>query len=263
MKVITRASELAEFYGSAFVPTMGALHEGHASLIKQAQKTGLPVVVSIFVNPKQFGPNEDLARYPRTLDADLQLCQELKVAAVFTPEVSEIYPEGEKVEEISPGELGSVLEGAARPSHFQGVLTVVNRLFELVKPKVAIFGKKDRQQLILIKQMVADRKLGIEIIEGETVRDPDGLAMSSRNRFLSPQAREKALQLSRALSAGVETGSNEAANALLHGIDVDYCLITDPALQPVGKGYVGPAIILGAIKVDGVRLIDNMDLVMR
>ena len=260
MKVLTTAEELADFYGCAFVPTMGALHQGHASLIEAARATGLPVVVSIFVNPKQFGVNEDLDRYPRTLDADVALCESLGVSAVFAPSVEVIYPGA--VPEISPGQLGSVLEGAARPTHFQGVLTVVNRLFDLVKPKVAVFGKKDRQQLILIKKMVSDLGLAVEILEGETVRDSDGLAMSSRNRFLTAEDRQRALALPRALAAVAETSLADAAK-YLDGLDVDYFVATDLELNPVPSGYRGPAIVLGAIRVGGVRLIDNMDVVLR
>lgn len=262
MKVVSQATDLGRFHGSAFVPTMGALHEGHASLIRSAKDSGLDVVVSIFVNPKQFAPNEDLSRYPRTLDSDLELCSALGVAAVFTPEVDEIYPPDQLIEEISPGPLGSELEGASRPTHFQGVLTVVNRLFSLVRPKIAVFGKKDRQQLVLIQQMVRERDLGIEILEGPTVRDDDGLALSSRNRYLDSDARSRALALPRALEAVVETGSLEAARTELQGSDVDYLQLRDPLLRPITEDYSGSAVVLGAIRVDGVRLIDNMDLVL-
>lgn len=262
MKVITEARNLSQFHGCAFVPTMGALHEGHASLIRTAKETGLEVVVSIFVNPKQFAANEDLSRYPRTLDADLVMCESLGVSAVFTPTIDEIYPESEVVEEISPGPLGSILEGAARPTHFQGVLTVVHRLFSLVRPKVAIFGKKDRQQLVLIQQMVRELKLGIEIIEGPTVRDADGLALSSRNRYLDASSRSRALALPKALKAVAESGSLEAGYRELEGSDIDYLELRDALLQPLDESYRGAAVVLGAIRVDGVRLIDNVDLVI-
>lgn len=260
MNVITSAAELNPYYGSAFVPTMGALHEGHASLIRAASETGLPVVVSIFVNPKQFAAHEDLDRYPRTLEADLAICSKFGVDAVFAPSVDEIYPPGQQIEEISPGPLGSVLEGAVRPTHFQGVLTVVNRLFDLVKPKVAVFGKKDRQQLILIQKMVRERGLAIDIVEGPTIRNSDGLALSSRNRFLQGEDRLRALALPRALAAA-SNGIDEA-RLLLAGVEVDYFVATDENLQPVPADFHGHAIVLGAIRVGGVRLIDNMDVVL-
>lgn len=268
MKVLTKGDELREFYGSALVPTMGALHEGHASLMRAAAATGHPVLVSIFVNPKQFAAGEDLDRYPRTLEADLELCRSLGVSAVFAPDANEIYPPGQKIKEISPGDLGSELEGAVRPTHFQGVLTVVHRLFQLAKPSVAVFGKKDRQQLVLIKSMVDQLRMSIQIIEGQTVRDSDGLALSSRNRFLAAEERRYALRLPRALSAGVAQADRgvihvlAAAHQELMGLDVDYCEVRDRDLDLVDDDFQGPAILLGAIRVGGVRLIDNMDLVI-
>src|SRR5690606_14879376 len=174
----------------AFVPTMGALHEGHAALMRAARTaTGGPVVVSIFVNPMQFAPTEDLDRYPRTLDADLDICAAEGVDVVFAPGVDEVYPGGFSHDDIhdgvtvSPGSLAMRLEGASRPTHFAGVLTVVAKLLGLVRPDVAVFGQKDYQQLILIRRMVADLCLGIEVIGADTVREVDGLAMSSRNRY--------------------------------------------------------------------------------
>lgn len=269
MKIIKTATELSSHYGSAFVPTMGALHAGHASLIKIAMTTARPVVVSIFVNPTQFAANEDLAKYPRTLEADLDMCLALGVSAVFVPDVDEIYPPLAHLQEIEPGPLGHVLEGQIRPTHFKGVLTVVNRLFDLVKPQLAVFGKKDRQQLVLIKKMVRELAIPIEILEGETARDTDGLALSSRNRYLSAHARREALRLPQALISGVRIAEEGASlddikKKVLEQLgEADYLEITDSALNPIDPSYRGSAIILGAIRVEGVRLIDNMDLVLR
>ncbi|MEQ6902266.1 pantoate--beta-alanine ligase [Nocardioides sp. YIM 152588] len=207
----TRA-ELAAFLAAArergpvgFVPTMGALHEGHASLMREARdRVGAgPVVVSIFVNPLQFGAGEDLDRYPRTLEADLEVCGREGVDVVFAPAVAEVYPSWPEQPQVTvdPGPLGDVLEGRTRPGHFAGVLTVVAKLFGLVRPDMAVFGQKDYQQLALIRQMTADLCLGVEVVGAETCREVDGLAMSSRNRYLSPAEREHALALSGALRA--------------------------------------------------------------
>ena len=195
--------ELADLLGEAragggrivFVPTMGALHEGHASLMARARdEVGDDgrVVVSIFVNPLQFGIGEDLERYPRSLDADLDLCEREAVDVVFAPDTEEVYPDGETRVTVSPGPLGDVLEGQVRPGHFRGVLTVVAKLFGLVQPDVAVFGEKDYQQLVLIRRMVADLCLPVEVVGAETQREDDGLALSSRNRFLDPEQRRGA-----------------------------------------------------------------------
>lgn len=251
----------------AVVLTMGALHDGHASLIRVAQHSGLPVVLTIFVNPTQFGPNEDLDRYPRTEAADINLAEALGVECVWLPQVADIYPSAQPVASIEPGRLGSVLEGAVRPGHFAGVLTVVNRFLDVIRPSIAVFGKKDRQQLILIESMVSQRGLEVEIVAAETVREPDGLAMSSRNRYLSPADRVKAASLSRALAAVAKVGADgdavaarEAGLNLLHDIDVDYLVITDPHLEEVTSTYRGPAIALVAGRIGTTRLIDNIDL---
>lgn len=250
------------------VLTMGALHQGHASLVRLAQESGLPVVLTVFVNPTQFAAGEDLDRYPRTEAADLALAESLGVDCVWLPQIAEIYPESQPVEVIEPGPSGEVLEGAARPGHFTGVLTVVNRFFELITPSMAVFGKKDRQQLILIERMVRARKLAITILSGETMRESDGLAMSSRNRYLNDRDRLRATALSRALSAAVEAGAGvrearAAAEAELADLDVDYLAITDEDLVPVPEEYAGAAIILAAIRLGETRLIDNMDLVVQ
>src|SRR4051812_46787101 len=186
-----------------FVPTMGALHEGHASLLRLAgQRVGDgPVVASVFVNPLQFGPAEDLDRYPRTLDADLELCEREGVAVVFAPAVAEVYPgwPAQPQVTVEPGPLATVLEGRTRPGHFRGVLTVVAKLLGLVRPDLAVFGQKDYQQLALIRRMVEDLCLGVEVLGAETVREPDGLALSSRNRYLDEEQRHEAAVLCRAL----------------------------------------------------------------
>ncbi|MGW3290983.1 pantoate--beta-alanine ligase [Streptomyces sp. NPDC001002] len=189
----------------AVVMTMGALHEGHATLIRTAREIAGPdgeVVVTVFVNPLQFGQGEDLDRYPRTLDADLKLAELSGADAVFAPSVDEVYPGGQPQVRITAGPMGERLEGASRPGHFDGVLTVVAKLLHLTRPDVALFGQKDAQQLAVIRRMVRDLNFGIEIVGVPTVREDDGLALSSRNRFLSPEERRTALALSRALFAG-------------------------------------------------------------
>ncbi|KUN78789.1 pantoate--beta-alanine ligase [Streptomyces griseoruber] len=189
----------------AVVMTMGALHEGHATLIRTARRLAGPdgeVVVTVFVNPLQFGRGEDLDRYPRTLDADLKIAEEAGADAVFAPAVDEVYPGGEPQVRISAGPMGERLEGASRPGHFDGVLTVVAKLLHLTRPDVALYGQKDAQQLALIRRMVRDLNFGIEIVGVPTVREDDGLALSSRNRYLSAPERRTALALSAALFAG-------------------------------------------------------------
>jgi pantoate--beta-alanine ligase len=256
------------------VPTMGALHDGHVSLMRRARAEVGPegaVVASIFVNPTQFGPGEDLDRYPRTLDTDLEACAAAGVDVVFTPSVEEVYPGGLGAAEggvtVDPGPQAGVLEGASRPGHFQGVLTVVAKLFGLVRPDVAVFGEKDYQQLALIRRMAADLCLGVEVVGAETVREPDGLAMSSRNRYLDTDARHEAVVLSTALFAARVAARRGALAALntaraelrkSHGVDLDYLEITAPDLGPASES--GPARMLIAARVGGTRLIDNIAL---
>ena len=263
-----------------FVPTMGALHEGHASLLRVARERVVdgPVVASIFVNPLQFGPTEDLDRYPRTLDADLKICEREGVDIVFAPAVGEVYPgwPAQPQVTVEPGPLATVLEGRTRPGHFRGVLTVVAKLFGLVRPDVAVFGQKDYQQLVLIRRMVEDLCLagsrgGVEIIGGETQREPDGLALSSRNRYLDTEHRLEAVALSRALRAaqvdaqrGVEAalGAARAQLRATHVVDLDYLVVTTPDLGELPPD-VPPgteARILVAAKVGSTRLIDNLPL---
>jgi pantoate--beta-alanine ligase len=249
------------------VPTMGALHAGHVELIKHARRVpGVPVVaVSIFVNPLQFGAGEDLSRYPRTFDADLDACREHGVELVFAPTVEGMYGVGEQQITVQPGPLGEQLEGACRPGHFAGVLTVVAKLFGIVRPQVAFFGEKDYQQLVLLRRMARELNLGVDVVGVPTVREPDGLALSSRNVYLSAEQRAAAVALSAALRAGQRAGAHggpaalAAARELLAGepgVDPDYLELRDPDLGPAPEQ--GPARLLTAAKVGTTRLIDNM-----
>lgn len=256
------------------VPTMGALHDGHAALMDAAREAvgDGPVVASIFVNPLQFGQGEDLDRYPRTLEADLEVCAAHGVDIVFAPAVDEVYPGSsdvvvEPAVTPDPGPLAGVLEGATRPGHFRGVLVVVAKLFGLVRPDAAVFGQKDYQQLTLVRRMVDDLCMGIDVIGAETVREPDGLALSSRNRYLDPCQREQAVALSRTLlrardnAAGGADAALAAARAELRtadGVDLDYLEITATDLGPAPAR--GEARILIAARVGETRLIDNMPI---
>jgi pantoate--beta-alanine ligase len=255
-----------------FVPTMGALHDGHASLMDTARAhVDGPVVVSVFVNPTQFGEGEDLERYPRTLDADLDVCADRGVDVVFAPPVDEVYPgglPGPHSVSVDPGGLADVLEGEVRPGHFRGVLTVVARLLGLVRPDVAVFGQKDYQQLALIRRMVDDLCLGIDIVGAATVREPDGLAMSSRNRYLDAGQRQAATALSRALDAareraayGVAAARSAAMDVLAGepGIELDYLALTGTDLGEPPE--TGEGRILVAARVGTTRLIDNTHIV--
>jgi pantoate--beta-alanine ligase len=261
------AARRAALPGSlALVPTMGALHGGHAELIRHAATLADAVAVSIFVNPLQFGPTEDLDRYPRTPERDLDLLARLGVGLVFAPSAAEMYPDGRPVVTVDPGPLGALLEGASRPGHFAGVLTVVTKLLGLVRPDLAVFGEKDYQQLALIRRTVADLELGVRIVGAPTVRDPDGLALSSRNGYLTPEQRQQARALSRALRAGAEEGPSgagavlKAATEELRGIDVDYLALRGVDLGPAPAD--GPARLLVAARVGTTRLIDNVPLTL-
>lgn len=268
---------------TAVVMTMGALHDGHASLIRAARASTGPeglVIVTVFVNPLQFGANEDLARYPRTLDADLIVCQEAGADIVFAPAVEDVYPGGEPQVRVSAGPMGSVLEGAVRPGHFDGMLTVVAKLLNLTTPdfagpRRAFFGEKDAQQLALIRRMVADLNFGVEIVGVPTVREPDGLALSSRNRYLGAADRVTALALSRALRAAeaTATGASEAraaaaavlaeAASATPPLELDYLALVDPAtFTEVPANHTGPAVLAVAARVGTTRLIDNVPLVI-
>ncbi|GAA1802942.1 pantoate--beta-alanine ligase [Planosporangium flavigriseum] len=245
------------------VMTMGALHEGHARLLRTAREQADHVVMTLFVNPLQFGPNEDFDRYPRTFDRDLEIAAAEGVDVVFTPTPAEMYPNGEPAVRVNPGPVGELLEGASRPGFFHGVLTVVCKLLHLTRADIAYFGEKDYQQLTLIRTMVRDLDLGVEICGVPTVREPGGLALSSRNRYLSPAERETALALSRALRAGAVAAENgedalAAARKELEQtavLDVDYVVLTDPELGPPPEH--GPARLLIAARVGTTRLIDN------
>ncbi len=253
--------------GVALVPTMGALHGGHRSLLALAGTLAPSVVASIFVNPMQFGPGEDLGRYPRTFDADLAACADEGVAVVFTPGPDVVFPDGEPLVRVDPGPVGSTLEGAVRPGHFAGVLTVVLKLFGLVRPDVAVFGEKDAQQLFLIRRMVRDLDVPVRVVGAPTVREDDGLALSSRNRYLDATARAAGLGLSRALRAGAAAAGAgpqavvDAATDVLAAepaLTVDYCALVDPStFGDVRHGHRGPATLVVAARVGGTRLIDN------
>lgn len=279
---------LAERRGDVvLVPTMGALHEGHASLVRLARERagdGGVVVVSIFVNPTQFGEGEDLDRYPRTFDADLEVCGRQGADVVFAPSVEEVYPGGVSAGgpvTVDPGPLAEILEGASRPGHFRGVLTVVAKLFGLVRPDVAIFGEKDYQQLTLIRRMVDDLCLSgsngaLEIIGAPTHREDDGLARSSRNRYLDDEERHRAAALSRVLyaaraeasyglAAALAAGRAELLDAL--GVDLEYFEIRSPELEELTDspdqlppGTEARALI--AARVGTTRLIDNLALTL-
>jgi pantoate--beta-alanine ligase len=249
----------------ALVPTMGALHEGHRSLLRAARERAGSVVVSVFVNPTQFGPGEDFDRYPRTWDADLAALVEEGTDLVFHPAVDEIYPSEAAGITVEPGPLGSLLEGAVRPGHFAGVLTVVAKLFGLVRPDLAFFGEKDYQQLTLIRAMARELALGVEVVGVSTVREADGLALSSRNRYLDPAQRAAAVVLSRALRAGADAGSRGGDAALAAAraelarepsLAVDYLALTDPDLG--SPPAAGPARLLVAARAGATRLIDNV-----
>jgi pantoate--beta-alanine ligase len=245
----------------AVVMTMGALHDGHASLLRAARKEADHVLMTLFVNPLQFGPNEDFDRYPRSFDRDLEIAAGEGVDCVFAPSHTEMYPDGEPAVRIDPGPLGGILEGASRPGFFHGVLTVVIKLLHLTRPDRAYFGEKDYQQLTVIRAMVRDLDLGVEINGVPTVREPDGLALSSRNRYLSAAERQRALTLSRALRAGA-AAAREGHDALavareeIDGVDLDYLVLTDPDLGPAPSH--GPARLLVAARVGTTRLIDNV-----
>ena len=260
------------------VPTMGALHDGHIALLRRAKELSQPngsVVVSVFVNPLQFGAGEDLDRYPRDLDADLEICEREGVALVFAPGDAQMYPR-EQLITVDPGPVGQVLEGASRPGFFTGVLTVVLKLFELVAPQIAVFGEKDAHQLALFRRMTADLCLPVGIAGVPTVRDPDGLAVASRNAYLSAAERATALALYRALTAGQQAAGSgpeavlAAAQRVLDeaaragpALVPDYLALVEPdTFTPVKPGFAGDALLLVAGRVGTARLIDNTPLTL-
>ncbi|MBN9605772.1 MAG: pantoate--beta-alanine ligase [Actinomycetales bacterium] len=254
----------------AFVPTMGALHEGHLTLVREALELAPTVVVSIFVNPTQFGRGEDLDRYPRDLEGDLAKLAAEGVEVVFAPSAEEMYPPGGAGTTVVGGPVAGMFEGRARPGHFTGVLTVVSKLLHIVQPKVAVFGRKDAQQLFLVGAMVRDLDLPVRIHGAPTARDADGLALSSRNRFLSPEQRLAARALPRALEAassaadgGVDAVVAAAQSVLMDEelLSLDYLAVVDPAtFLPVSDDHRGVAKTIVAAKVGDTRLIDNDDL---
>lgn len=278
------ASARAKLDGTTgVVMTMGALHEGHEALISAARKRADNVIVTIFVNPLQFGPNEDFDRYPRTFEADIAACERLGVDVVFAPSVADMYPHGEPQVRINPGPRGEILEGASRPGFFHGVLTVVMKLLQLTRPDFAFFGEKDYQQLAMITQMVADLDLPVTIVGVPTDREIDGLARSSRNRYLSTPGRQTALALWTALQAGadaaacgldsdgVESAVRESfastADGAAESLELDYAVLTGVDLGSA-PAY-GPARLLIAAWVGrgdgkpGTRLIDNLGVELR
>jgi pantoate--beta-alanine ligase len=251
----------------ALVPTMGALHAGHLALVERAKTLADTVVVSIFVNPLQFGPNEDLDRYPRTLADDLEKLEAVGVQYVFAPSVAEMYPAGPSETRVTAGRVGTLLEGRSRPGHFDGMLTVVAKLLGIVRPHAVLFGQKDAQQVFLVQRMVADLDIATEVAVVETVREADGLALSSRNRYLDERGRRAALSLSAALEAAESSGDRgidavlAAAQSVLMGegmVQLDYLSVVDPAtFLPVDDDYRGKARVLVAARVGDTRLIDN------
>ncbi|CAG7615345.1 pantoate--beta-alanine ligase [Actinacidiphila bryophytorum] len=268
-ELVHHAGDLAPC--GAVVMTMGALHEGHASLIREARRlagTGT-VTVTVFVNPLQFGANEDLDRYPRTLEADVEIAAREGADVVFAPDVDEVYPGGQPQVRVSAGPMGERFEGAARPGHFDGMLTVVAKLLHLTRPEAAVFGQKDAQQLALIRRMATDLNFPVRIAAAPTVREPDGLALSSRNRFLTAQDRVQALALSRALFAGRDKAADgpqavraaALAEAAATGLSPDYLALVDPAdFTEAAPDHTGPAVLAVAAKVGATRLIDNIPL---
>lgn len=271
-RLLTTAAEAREALAAAhgriaLVPTMGALHDGHRSLMALARQHADTVVASVFVNPLQFGPNEDFDRYPRDLDGDLALLDAAGVDFCFAPEVAEMYPSWPSTTIVSAGEAGRILEGEFRPTHFDGVLTVVTKLFCILEPDLAVFGEKDAQQLALIRRMARDLNVPVEIVAAPIVREPDGLARSSRNRYLAGDERRRALVLSRALAA-LDAAAHLGADAALAAgrevyasdpaTTVDYLALVDAStFAPVGSDFSGDALALTAARVGTTRLIDN------
>jgi len=275
-KLITAVAQLRETLAAVrregkrigLVPTMGALHEGHLSLVRAAKAECDCTVVSIYVNPTQFGPNEDFSKYPRTLEADLKLLAGCGADVVFAPTNDVVYPAGLSTW-VEVGAVAEPLEGQCRPGHFRGVATVVLKFFNMVQPDAAYFGQKDFQQAAVIRRMTADLNLPLVIRVCPTVREPDGLAMSSRNRYLSPAARQRALVLLRSLQTAlqlVQEGQRDASRIVARMREmietaedarIDYIALVDPdTLQPVGR-ITGRTLAVLAVKIENTRLIDN------
>ncbi len=253
----------------ALVPTMGALHAGHLSLMEVARKKAETVAVSIFVNPTQFGPREDFSRYPRPIESDLAKCEAAGVDWVFTPSETEMYPASSPAIVIDLPTLDNVLEGKHRPGHFRGVCQVVAKLFNIIQPSVACFGQKDFQQLRVLTSMVEALNWPIEMVACPTLRDPDGLAMSSRNQYLSPVERQKALSISRTLfnsqemvASGVKQASRLITkmqqDLLAQHLSIDYVAAVDPITLKTVEVMTGPTVLAIAVRVGATRLIDNV-----
>jgi pantoate--beta-alanine ligase len=274
MKVVETVAELKKLRKKlpgpvGFVPTMGYLHEGHLVLVRRARAENASVAVSIFVNPTQFGPKEDFKRYPRDPERDLDLLKKEGTDLVFMPPVEEIYPPGFD-KWVKVGKIAERLEGASRPGHFRGVATVVARLFELVRPDRAYFGQKDAQQLLVIRRTVADLKIGLEVVAVPTVREADGLAMSSRNTYLSPEERGQAAVLYRALTlaqrlynegerdANIIRGKMTALIQKQPLADIDYVSIADAETLGELEVVRPPALVSMAVRIGKTRLIDNV-----
>ena len=256
----------------AVVMTMGALHEGHAELIREARRAAEHVILTIFLNPLQFGPKEDLSRYPRTFDDDMRIATEAGVDIVFAPTPDVVYPDGDPGVRVSAGPLGDVLEGKSRPGHFDGMLTVVGKLLHLTGARRAFFGQKDAQQLLLIRRMVRDLDFAVDVVSVPTVRESDGLALSSRNTYLTESDREVALCLSRALTAGAGQAAYGPSAIRRAARDVvveeplalvDYLVLVHPStLQDVPEWYRGEALLAVAARVGTTRLIDNTPILV-
>ncbi len=279
MKVIKSVKELQIFIQTykrqnpkeviGLVPTMGALHKGHLSLIKASKTTCDLTIVSIFVNPTQFGVNEDFSKYPRKIEADLKICQSVEVDIVFMPEIEEMYPLKSCLQTTfnAPLSMASVLEGEARSGHFNGVLQIINKLFHLIQPHKAFFGKKDAQQLLIVQKMVEDLFFPIEIIPCEIVRSEEGLALSSRNVYLSLEGKRKALKISQSLKVAMQVimqGERESlkikneALRVLEGLEVEYFAIVNRELESILTIQKDSTLILVVAKVEEVRLLDNL-----
>ncbi|TLE16522.1 pantoate--beta-alanine ligase [Helicobacter apodemus] len=279
MKVIKSVKELQIFIQTykrqnpkeviGLVPTMGALHKGHLSLIKASKTTCDLTIVSIFVNPTQFGVNEDFSKYPRKIEADLKICQSVEVDIVFMPEIEEMYPLKSSLQTTfnAPLSMASVLEGEARSGHFNGVLQIINKLFHLIQPHKAFFGKKDAQQLLIVQKMVEDLFFPIEIIPCEIVRSEEGLALSSRNVYLSLEGKRKALKISQSLKVAMQVimqGERESlkikneALRVLEGLEVEYFAIVNRELESILTIQKDSTLILVVAKVEEVRLLDNL-----
>jgi pantoate--beta-alanine ligase len=255
-----------------FVPTMGALHQGHLSLMRRARRDGGLLAVSIFVNPTQFGPGEDFESYPRRPEEDAELCADEGVDVIFAPGVEEMYPAGRGLTFVEPGPISQKLEGMTRPAHFRGVCTVVAKLLNIALPDRAYFGQKDAQQAAVIRQMIADLSFGVEIVVCPTVREADGLAMSSRNAYLKPKERQAALSLPRALTAASkmvelgETKGTEVAAAMAEEIvveplcELDYAAVVDLETFDDVNEIARPVLAALAVRVGEARLIDNVIL---